>query len=477
MSVKKAAEATPNILLRRARQERGWSQKELADLLGVPQSFMISRWENGTTYPGPEYREKLRSIFGKRCEELGLYKSVSPYPSQIPVIDPAIPVRQPGTSVLVGRDLLLEQIKQSLCSGWNSRFVAMNGLPGIGKTALAMELAVAAEMKDHFQDGVLWTTLGPRPDCCKQLRRWASLLHIKEPETTPLKSREAWAQELHQALASRRMLLILDDVWNIEDALAYMIGGPCCSYLLTTRIPEVATRFAGQQAFQIPPLTVDEGMHLLKQMVPALVEKEWDAVSKLTQASGGLPLTLILMGNYLLVQMRHRQRRRIQSALGQLLLPEERMRLMLLQPMHDYDIPLNIQDVIKTTEILLDDVARCTLYALSVFPAWPATFSEDAALAVTATSRDALDRLVEVGLLECNEEDRYLLHQSISDYAVCQGANPAAEKRLIAYVQSYVKEHEGEEKLLERESSIILAALRIAAQKGYHMEPGGCDSF
>ncbi|MBV9709725.1 MAG: helix-turn-helix domain-containing protein, partial [Ktedonobacteraceae bacterium] len=129
MSVKKAAEATPNILLRRARQERGWSQKELADLLGVPQSFMISRWENGTTYPGPEYREKLRSIFGKRCEELGLYKSVSPYPSQIPVIDPAIPVRQPGTSVLVGRDLLLEQIKQSLCSGWNSRFAAMNGLP------------------------------------------------------------------------------------------------------------------------------------------------------------------------------------------------------------------------------------------------------------------------------------------------------------------------------------------------------------
>src|SRR5689334_20239710 len=103
MSVKKAAEATPNILLRKARQERGWSQKELADLLGVPQSFMISRWENGTTYPGPEYRAKLGSVFGKRYEELGLHKSISlGTSSHMPISDPAIPIRQPGTSVLIG---------------------------------------------------------------------------------------------------------------------------------------------------------------------------------------------------------------------------------------------------------------------------------------------------------------------------------------------------------------------------------------
>lgn len=473
MSVKKAAEATPNMLLRRARQERGWSQKELADLLGVPQSFMISRWENGTTYPGPEYREKLGSVFGKRHEELGLHKSIALCaPFQMPIIDPAIPMPQPGTSALIGRRELLEQIKQSLCSPGQSRFVGINGLPGVGKTALAMEVSVAAAVKDRFPDGVLWATLGPQPDWCEQLRRWSSLLGIKEAESTSLQSCEALRQALRQAIGSRQMLLILDDVWNIEDALTYMIGGPSCSYLLTTRIPEVATRFAGQQALHVPELTFDESMQLLEQIVPALVEKEWDAVSRLAQIAGGLPLTLTLMGNYLLVQMRHRQQRRIQKALRQLQLPEERMQLILPQAgtIHSRDMPLNIQMVIGTTEIMLDEISRRTLYALSVFPASPATFSEEAALAVTASPRDALDRLVEAGLLECNEEDRYLLHQSIVDYAQCQGANPQAEKRLIAYVLRYVKEHEQEERLLKRESDIILTTWRIASQKEHQVE-------
>lgn len=74
LPVKKAAESSPNTLLRKARQERGWSQKELADLIGVPQPFMISRWENGTGRPGPVYRKKLSSLFGKQYNELGLCK-------------------------------------------------------------------------------------------------------------------------------------------------------------------------------------------------------------------------------------------------------------------------------------------------------------------------------------------------------------------------------------------------------------------
>src|SRR5690242_7393757 len=105
------------MLLRKARQERGWSQKDLADLIGVPQSFMISRWENGTAYPGPGYRAKLSSVFGKRYEELGLLKSVPlcmSIKAQAPIIDPAIPTRQPGALALVVRAQLLEQVKQSL---------------------------------------------------------------------------------------------------------------------------------------------------------------------------------------------------------------------------------------------------------------------------------------------------------------------------------------------------------------------------
>jgi len=440
---------------------------------------MISRWENGTAYPGPRYQEKLSSAFGKCYEALGLLKFVSPSePAEVqtPIIDPAIPMRQPGAQPLVGRSQILERIKQHLCSGEASKFIALNGLPGVGKTALAMELSTAPEIQEHFQDGLLWATLGPRPDLCAQLRCWGRLLGIKESEALALEDCDSWAQALRQAIGARKMLLLLDDVWNIEDALVCMIGGPCCTYLLTTRIPEVATRFAGKQAIQVSELTLDDGVQLLKQIVPILVEQEADVIYKLVQAAGGLPLILTLMGNYLLVQMRHRQQRRIQKVLRSLQQPEERMNLTLPNAgVHrDQRLPAGVsqkvQTIIGVSEALLDESSRQALYALSAFPASPATFSEEAALFVAEMTSDTLDRLVDAGLVECNEEGRYQMHQSIADYARTQSINTQGEKRLVAYIFNYVREHQEEEKLLEQENCIILAALKIAAQREYQAE-------
>src|SRR5215467_1592056 len=70
--VKKAAQATPNRLLRAARKERGWSQQQVADRIGAPLSLNISRWENGTAFPSAYYLEKLCQLFGKTVRELGL---------------------------------------------------------------------------------------------------------------------------------------------------------------------------------------------------------------------------------------------------------------------------------------------------------------------------------------------------------------------------------------------------------------------
>ncbi len=70
--VKKAAQATPNYLLRRARLERGWSQKDVADRIGAPLDLNVTRWERGTANPSTHYVQKLCEIFGKSPSELGL---------------------------------------------------------------------------------------------------------------------------------------------------------------------------------------------------------------------------------------------------------------------------------------------------------------------------------------------------------------------------------------------------------------------
>lgn len=75
--VKKAAQAHPNHLLRRVRQERGWSQRIVADRIGAPQDTMITRWERGNAIPSPYYTERLCQLFGMTATELGLLSEES----------------------------------------------------------------------------------------------------------------------------------------------------------------------------------------------------------------------------------------------------------------------------------------------------------------------------------------------------------------------------------------------------------------
>ena len=62
--MKKAAVARPNILLREARELRGWTQKYVAQQIGADR-YYLSRWEHGTAFPNAHYRQKLGALFGQ----------------------------------------------------------------------------------------------------------------------------------------------------------------------------------------------------------------------------------------------------------------------------------------------------------------------------------------------------------------------------------------------------------------------------
>ena len=75
--VKKAREATPNLILITARKERGWTQRQVADHIGAPLAHMVTRWERGTAFPSAHYVEQLCLLFGKSSSELGLFQNGS----------------------------------------------------------------------------------------------------------------------------------------------------------------------------------------------------------------------------------------------------------------------------------------------------------------------------------------------------------------------------------------------------------------
>src|SRR5258706_13014066 len=116
-----AAQAIPNVQLKQARELRGWSQKYVAEQIGA----------------ASQRQENVPPVFAA------------------PVYDPGIPPLSSGANDLVGRDEALSQLRVRLCSGNNLVLTALNGLPGVGKTTLAIALVHDAQVLAHFHDGIL----------------------------------------------------------------------------------------------------------------------------------------------------------------------------------------------------------------------------------------------------------------------------------------------------------------------------------
>ena len=470
------SDAQPRLKLTQARTEHKWSQQDVADLIGTT-GLNVSRWERGITRPGPYFRAKLCKLFGKDPQELDLGPALAPAepattpstPNE-PLYDGAIPLRPPTR--LVGRENELAQLKQRLFAGGIAALTALNGLPGVGKTALSIELAYDLDIRAHFRDGILWAALGPEPSIPTILTRWGTLLGISSTEISGLSDNDAKAAALGRAIGARSMLLVIDDAWHLEDALALTAGGPNCAHLVTTRFPGIATEIAGEGATVVRELNEHEGMTLLRMLAPRVVDHEEQKALDLVNAVGGLPLALTLMGKYLHTLAYTGQPRRIAAALERLSRAEERLQLRESRGPRDRhsSLPreryLSLQSVFAVTDQQLDEQARDALYALPVFPPKPNSFSEEAALVVAGCTVNTLDALLDTGLLESSAPGRYTLHQTIADYARLRMQDSTPYERLVSYFTGYVEAHKKDYELLEMESNIILAALERAYELG-----------
>ncbi len=489
--MKKTSLAKPNLRLKEERELRGWSQKYVADEIGADR-YYLSRWEHGTASPSPFYRQKLCAVFGKNARELGLLtdeaeketaqaslqkEQVSeentlthPVGRPAPIYDPTLPPPLSWAAKLIGRDDVFQQLRQQLCAGNGVVLTAVNGLPGVGKTTLAVELAHDEEIQAYFADGVLWAGLGPTPDVFAILNHWGTLLGLTAQHAARLKSIEDWSMMLHSSIGQRRMLLVIDDAWRIEAALAFKIGGPHCAYLVTTRFPNIALHFTSGEgeATVLRELSTEDGLALLTRLAPEVVKNEPEGAQALVKAVGGLPLALTLMGKYLRAQQHGAQPRRIRTALERLQTARERLRLtepfsLLERPVGlAPSMPLSLQTVIALSDRQLEEQEQLALRALSVFPPKPANFSEEAAVAVSNVPVETLDVLSDAGLLESSGPGRYTLHQTIADYARIHLLDSSVYTRLADYYAQFVTRHSRDLEVLDQEVNNIFAALEAA---------------
>src|SRR5713226_4086730 len=125
-----------NEQLRYERELRGWSQADLAEKVGCD-TKTIGRWESGDSLPRPYYRQPLCELFGKNAEELGLLQE-----DQVPLTSPRTDWGEaPYIVNLYGRDEECARLKRWIGED-HCRIVAVLGMGGVGKTAVAAKVAM-----------------------------------------------------------------------------------------------------------------------------------------------------------------------------------------------------------------------------------------------------------------------------------------------------------------------------------------------
>lgn len=347
--VKKAAQATPNLLLKAARKERGWTQQDVADRIGAPLALNVSRWESGTAFPSAYYLQKLCHLFGKSPGELGLsqleavtaaasapslpsraeapsstahdrwrHETAKPGPSlvvmhpgsdneQEPVYSPAAPIvwmlPYPRNLFFLGREDVLAYLRHYLHGGQMmalSQPQAINGLGGVGKTQVALEYAYR-----YAQDyqAVFWMRADSRDALVAGFREMASALNLPERDE---REQAITVAAVKGWLSQRTSWLLIVDNADELSLLPEFLPSPVRGHLLLTTRAQALGRLANR--IEIDTLDAESAALLLLRRagllaldVPLTHADPADrlAALRLAEELGGLPLALDQAGAYL----------------------------------------------------------------------------------------------------------------------------------------------------------------------------------
>jgi tetratricopeptide (TPR) repeat protein/DNA-binding XRE family transcriptional regulator len=303
--VKKATQATPNRLLRRARKERGWTQRYVADQIGAPLALNVTRWEGGTAVPSAYYARKLCELFEKTPRELGLLAEEEEDVTTIPPLPATtywnVPYQR--NPFFTGREDILAPLHRQLTTTQSvaiSQSAALSGLGGIGKTQLAIEYAY--RYREEYR-AIFWVRAASYDTLISDYVALAKLVELpgsdNQDQTQIVAAAKRWLTH------HKNWLLILDNADELSLIVDFIPEGNSGHLLLTTR-----SQATGQiaQSFLVDTMKPEEACLLLlrraKQLLPgasldAAPQPAQEAALAIAQELGGLPLALDQAGAYI----------------------------------------------------------------------------------------------------------------------------------------------------------------------------------
>ncbi|MFB7619249.1 BTAD domain-containing putative transcriptional regulator [Kitasatospora sp. NPDC056181] len=292
-------------------------------------------------------------------------------------------------------------------SAFAPTIVAVAGMGGVGKTALAVH--VARRVRHRFPDGQLYVNLrGARPD---PMDPGAVLVHFLRslgvPESAVPEQPEERSALYRSLLAQRRVLVVLDDARDLAQLRPLLPGSEHCAVLVTSRSGLLG--LAPTRHVDLDVLEPDESLELLSRIAGRRrVQAEPAAARELLAACCHLPLAIRI------VAARSALRPEWSLAAIGTRLADRRRRLAELS-VHDLAVEACFQ---LSYDQLTPDAAQA--FRLLAVPQTADLSLPAAAAALELTEHatlDVLEDLVHAGLLESPAPDRYRYHDLLRLFA------------------------------------------------------------
>ncbi|MGH4011611.1 MAG: NB-ARC domain-containing protein [Pseudonocardiaceae bacterium] len=202
----------------------------------------------------------------------------------VPFPEPDLIQRSDDVDALVS--ILLETL-----SATGSKVVAAYGPGGFGKTTLATQVCHEPRVVGLFEE-ILWVETGEDCTAARVVELISDLcVHLDGTRPT-LTDPEQAGFHLARVLNARRVLLVVDNVWSAADLAPFLLGGPDCVRLVTTRSLRVCP--STTRVLRLGPMSPGEISELLRRSIPSLAQNE---VAQLAELCGGWPLLATVVGS------------------------------------------------------------------------------------------------------------------------------------------------------------------------------------
>ncbi|OLT30400.1 hypothetical protein BJF79_39090 [Actinomadura sp. CNU-125] len=295
--------------------------------------------------------------------------------------------------------------------------LAIDGMPGVGKTVLAVHLA--HRLADRYPDGRLYLSLHAHDadhDPLTPAVALERLLLVIGAGKLPKTSQER-ASLWRSRLAGRRYLLLLDDALGNEQIRPLLPGAPGCLVIVTSR-----RRLAGLEGahpLSLDVLAPDDAVRLLARVAGDRVAPDEPGARDVVRLCGHLPLAVQLAGGRLL----HRPSWTAADLAARL--AEGRGRLTEIRA-EDRDLTA----AFHLSYTGLGEPDREAFRLLSLHPGADVSTDDAAVLLGTgrAAAESALETLHDHHLIAEPRPGRYRFHDLIREYAgdLARGDEPAA---------------------------------------------------